>query len=120
MKILDRTCSIIRKINGDLNDKKWDENEGKYIKKDALFLAPSTKAFVTIINVIQIVTKGITLFFGVNVNSIITIVICTVSIFLMYFKIENKVSTGSEVSIAPIREVVSYILFWISIILIFF
>lgn len=99
MKFSDKLHKIIR----DVNDEKWK----------------STEFYVTVINVVQIITRSISFFIEPDYNSLIRILICILSVFLMHYKIERKCEKLNEkINIGLLREIGSFILFYISIILI--
>lgn len=45
----------IKKIYGNFYDMKWDQNENKYIKKDKNFLTASSRFFINVISIIEII-----------------------------------------------------------------
>lgn len=135
MTLSDKAYRIIKKISGDLDDKIWVEDEMRYIDKDIFFLKPSTIFFVTIINIVQIISKIIAFADAKEMSSLVTIILCTLSMILIHFEIilravrvtlvrlriwkEEYKELKKTFSGTVLREKVGFILFCISILIIF-
>lgn len=120
MELSDKIYRIIKKISGDLDDKVWDYDEMRYIEKEYIFIKPTTKFFTTSINAVQIISKLIACIIDINLMSCIQIVLSSLSIILLHLRLKKNINDeGKKYKIAWARELMSLVLFGISILIIF-
>lgn len=93
----------IKKFYGNFYDMKWDQNENKYVKKDKNFLTASSRFFINVINIIEIII--VLLQFIINKRGFILIIpfaLCFLSLIFL-----NLLSD----SLKKKAEVISLLLF---------